>query len=47
MAGVYFVCPVCRISYEKKRKEQRAGMKEEICPVCGREMRAVQFRLWK
>lgn len=47
MAGVYFVCQVCRKSYENREKEGRMKEKKEICPVCGREMREVQFFLWK
>ena len=43
----YYVCMSCKKGFEKKQDKEKKDNTAGICPNCGREMRIVQYSIWR
>lgn len=43
----YYVCMSCKKGFDKKQDKEKKREGGGFCPVCGREMKIVQYSVWR
>lgn len=43
----YYICMSCKKGFEKKREQEKKDDQTGFCPNCGREMKIVQYFVWR
>ena len=45
--GKYYVCLSCKKSFDRKPDQGENDDQKGFCPHCGREMKVVQYTVWR